>query len=148
MNNLSAVIQKNPPLVYLTCRKTFSAAHRLSSPHLSEKENQAIFMQDYYPHGHGHDYVLEVTIKGKPDAKTGMVFSLFELGTLIEKTIIQVVDHRFLNKDIPVFEHLNPTIENMAGVFWKWLTDALPKGLLWKIRIQETESYWVTYKGE
>jgi 6-pyruvoyltetrahydropterin/6-carboxytetrahydropterin synthase len=135
------------PIVYLTRRATFSAAHRLHSADLSDVENRQIFGKCNNPHGHGHNYVLEVTIRGQIDPRTGMVINLVDLKDAIEDVIIKPMDHKHLNYDVPVFRDLNPTAENMAVVFWKLLAQKLP-GLLHEIVLHETENNVVVYRGE
>lgn len=135
------------PVVYLTRRASFSAAHRLHSADLSEAENNAIFGKCNNPHGHGHNYVLEVTVRGKVDPQTGMVMNLTDLKAAIEETIIQPMDHKHLNYDVPIFRELNPTAENMVVVFWKLLEEKLP-GLLYELKLHETDNNMVIYRGE
>lgn len=135
------------PVVYLTRRSTFSAAHRLHSADLSDSENKAIFGKCNNPHGHGHNYVLEVTVRGKVDPHTGMVMNLTDLKKAIDELIIEPVDHKHLNYDVPIFRELNPTAENMAVVFWKLLESRLPD-LLHEIKLYETENNVVVYRGE
>lgn len=135
------------PVVYLTRRASFSAAHRLHSADLSEAENNAIFGKCNNPHGHGHNYVLEVTVRGKVDPQTGMVMNLTDLKAAIEETIIQPMDHKHLNYDVAIFRDLNPTAENMVVVFWKLLEEKLP-GLLYELKLHETDNNMVSYRGE
>lgn len=135
-------------LVYLTRRATFSAAHRLHSNELSEPENKAIFGKCNNPNGHGHNYVLEVTIKGEIDPKTGMVINLVDLKTAMEEAVINEMDHKHLNYDVPLFQEINPTAENMVVVFWKLLELKLPKGLLYEVKLHETENNIAIYRGE
>lgn len=134
-------------LVELTRRASFCAAHRLYSPHLTEEENQQIFRQCGNPHGHGHNYKLEVTIKGPVNPKTGMVMNLEDLDLLIDQEIIDQVDHRHLNHDVPFLAGVIPTIENMVIAFWRLLDQKLPNGMLKTIRLWESENSYVTYSG-
>ncbi|MDX9753013.1 MAG: 6-carboxytetrahydropterin synthase [bacterium] len=134
-------------LVELTRRASFCAAHRLYSPHLTEEENQQIFRQCGNPHGHGHNYKLEVTIQGPVDPKTGMVMNLEDLDLLIDQEIIDQVDHRHLNHDVPFLAGVIPTIENMVIAFWRLLDQKLPNGMLKTIRLWESENSYVTYSG-
>ncbi len=135
-------------IVYLTRRATFSAAHRLHSVELSDEENRAIFGKCNNPHGHGHNYVLEVTVKGQIDPRTGMVLNLTELKQAIEEAIIKPMDHKHLNYDVEIFQEINPTAENMAVVFWKLLEQHLSKGLLYEVKLHETENNIAIYRGE
>ena len=133
--------------VYLTRRATFSAAHRLHSLGLSDEQNREIFGKCNNPHGHGHNYVLEVTIQGEIDPATGMVINLTDLKAAIETAIIKPFDHQHLNYT-PVFEEINPTAENMAVVFWHLLEKELSKGLLYEVKLHETENNIAVYRGE
>jgi len=133
---------------YLSRRATFSASHRLHSKHLSDDENKIIFGKCNHASGHGHNYELEVVIKGKIDAKTGLIFNLTDLKAIIDKAVIQKVDHRHLNLDVPEFAEQNPTAEVMARVFWSWLQPELPAHLLYEVRVRETENNLALYRGE
>jgi 6-pyruvoyltetrahydropterin/6-carboxytetrahydropterin synthase len=137
------------PVLYLTRRATFSASHRLHSPELSEEENRRIFGRCNHPNGHGHNYVLEVTVRGEIDPRTGMVMNLSDLKQSIQERILDVVDHKHLNLDLPVFQKLVPTTENLAVVCWRLLEPALPKqNLLYEIKLHETENNVAIYRGE
>lgn len=135
-------------LVYITRKAGFSASHRLHSNALSDAENKAIFGKCNNPNGHGHNYVLEVTVKGEVDPKNGMVMNLVDLKKAMEEAIINEVDHKHLNYDVPVFKEINPTAENMVVVFWKLLEMHLPKGLLHEVKLFETENNVAVYRGE
>ncbi len=99
---------------FLTIKKHFSAAHRLARNELSKKENEVIYGKCARPHGHGHNYLLDVTIRGNIDKRTGMICDLGKLQELIEELVIEPFDHTFLNKDIPYFQTCVPTAENIA----------------------------------
>jgi 6-pyruvoyltetrahydropterin/6-carboxytetrahydropterin synthase len=99
---------------YLTVGTHFSAAHRLALPSLSFEENSEIYGKCARPNGHGHNYHLEVTIKGDVDARTGMLVDLVKLHQVIDEAVIEPLDHTFLNKDVPYFEAVVPTAENIA----------------------------------
>lgn len=135
-------------IAYLMRRATFSASHRLHSPELSELENKNIFGKCNNPHGHGHNYVLEVTVRGEIDPRTGMIINLTDLKKAMDEQIIDLVDHKHLNLDVPLFTEIIPTAENMAVVFWKLLEQALPQGLLYEVRLHETENNLAIYRGE
>jgi 6-pyruvoyltetrahydropterin/6-carboxytetrahydropterin synthase len=136
------------PIVYLTRRAVFSASHRLHSADLSDAENRRLFGKCNLPNGHGHNYVLEVTVKGEVDPKTGMVMNLADLKQAVAETIEAEVDHRHLNLDCPSFKGINPTTENLVVVFWKLLSKKLPKGLLHELKLHETENNVAVYRGE
>ena len=136
------------PIAYLSRRACFSAAHRLHSDSLSAEENRKIFGKCNHEHGHGHNYVLEVILRGEVDAKTGIIFNLSDLKTIIEEKVIQKVDHKHLNLDVTEFKTLNPSAEMMAKVFWDWLAPAIPRQLLYEVRLHETENNIAIYRGE
>jgi len=99
---------------YLSISTHFSAAHRLAHPDLSDKENFEIYGKCARPNGHGHNYHLEVTVKGEIDPRTGMIIDLGVLNQVIEDLVLEPFDHTFLNKDIPYFAEVIPTAENIA----------------------------------
>ena len=98
----------------LTRRYRFSASHRLHTPALSESENARVFGKCNNPYGHGHDYVLEVTVEGPLDAETGRVVDLEHLDLLVRREILEPFEHRNLNADVPEFTGVVPTSENIA----------------------------------
>ncbi len=104
----------NSMTTYLTIQTHFSAAHRLAREDLSQKENEKIFGKCARPHGHGHNYILDITVKGEVDPRTGMICDLSALQGLIEDLVVEPFDHTFLNKDIAYFNDCVPTAENIA----------------------------------
>jgi len=135
-------------MVYLTRRATFSAAHRLWSEALSEDENYAIYDKCANPHGHGHNYTLEVTIHGRPDPTTGMVFNLTAMKHIMHEQVVDWVDHKHLNYDVPWLEEVIPTTEMLVIKFWERLVRAFPAGLLYDVTLHETENNRASYRGE
>jgi len=135
-------------MVYLTRRTSFSASHRLWSGHLSEEENLALYEKCANPNGHGHNYVLEVTVKGTPNPRTGMLLNLAELKQAMNEQVIEWVDHKHLNYDVPWLEGSIPTTEVLAIKFWERLQCALPEGLLYEVKLYETENNIASYRGE
>ncbi len=135
-------------MVYLTRRATFSAAHRLWSNYLTQEENIALYDKCANPNGHGHNYVLEVTVRGTPNAHTGMVLNLTELKQAINEQVITEVDHKHLNYDVPWLEGVIPTTEVLAVKFWQRLERGLPGGLLYEVKLYETENNNASYRGE
>ena len=135
-------------MVYLTRRTSFSAAHRLWSNELSEAENIAIYEKCANPNGHGHNYILEVTVQGTPDPRTGMVLNLTDLKQAINEQVIDWVDHKHLNHDVPWLEGCIPTTEVLAIRFWERLQLVLPQGLLYEVKLYETENNIAIYRGE
>jgi 6-pyruvoyltetrahydropterin/6-carboxytetrahydropterin synthase len=135
-------------MVYLTRRTTFSAAHRLWSSHLTEEENIALYDKCANPNGHGHNYVLEVTVQGTPDLQTGMLLNLTDLKQVINTHLIDWVDHKHLNYDVPWLEDSIPTTEVLVIKFWERLERALPEGLLYEVKLHETENNIASYRGK
>lgn len=135
-------------MIYLTRRATFSASHRLWSPELTEEENYAIYDKCALPNGHGHNYTLEVTVRGIPDPHTGMVLNLTELRDVLDKAVLQWVDHKHLNHDVPWLEGIIPTTEMLTFAFWQQLEAMLPEKLLYEVRLFETEKNSAFYRGE
>lgn len=138
---------KSQPVVLLTRRESFSAAHRLWSDSLSAAENQALFGHCAREAGHGHNYTLEVTIKGLVDEVTGIVVNLTDLRDSMRILIIDHVDHRNLNVDSPICKGVNPTTENLVTLFWDILHGRWGN-LLYEVVLFETEKNWVAYRGE
>ena len=135
-------------MVYLTKIYEFSAAHRLHSQLLSDQENLEIFGKCNNPAGHGHNYVLEVTIKGTVDPKTGLVTDLNLLDEVIEKEVFSRFDYKHLNLDTTEFENVNPTSENFVKVLWDVLEPNLQPTLLHRVRLRETPKNHFDYYGE
>ena len=133
--------------VYITQKATFSAAHRLHSPELSDEENKKVYGKCNNKNGHGHNYLLKVTLKWLPDPVTGMVINFTDLIKIINDTIIKPMDHFYLNKDVEIFKEVIPTAENMAIVFWNLLKDKLPEDSLYEICLHETEKNICFYRG-
>lgn len=134
----------------LTRRAEFSASHVCVQGKLSQEENQLLYGAAANPSGHGHNYVLEVTLEGDPDPVTGMVFDLKKLKEVIQQTVIDPMDHRFLNYEVPPFDKLVPTTENVAAEIWRRLEPHFLSGRarLNNVRLYETEDLYVDYRGE
>jgi 6-pyruvoyltetrahydropterin/6-carboxytetrahydropterin synthase len=137
-------------LMLITRKIEFSASHVCRVPGLSEEENRRLFGPAANPHGHGHNYVLEVSVEGKPDPVTGMVLDLKELKDLLNREVVAVYDHRFLNYEVPPFDQVNPTAENIAREIWQRLEPNLNGGgcQLRQVRLFETPDLWVDYTGD
>lgn len=135
-------------MTYVTKRQSFSASHRLYNPDLSNSENTKIFGNCSNPNGHGHNYVLEVTVVGIPNPQTGYVIDLKELKRIIHNEIISKVDHKHLNLDVEFLKGIVPTAENMVYQFWKILSPKITSGKLHAIRLYETDNNFVEYRGE
>jgi len=135
-------------MIYVTRRAEFSASHYYHNPAWSGEENRRVFGKCANPHGHGHNYTVEVTVRGEVDPKTGMVLDLKDLKKLVEKEVLDLVDHKFLNREVPVFATTIPTTENIAVEIWKWLAPKLNLGKLHRIRLYESADLYVEYYGD
>jgi 6-pyruvoyltetrahydropterin/6-carboxytetrahydropterin synthase len=134
----------------ITRKVEFSASHFCRNPRLSEEENRQLFGMQANPHGHGHNYVVEVSLRGEPDPVTGMVFDLKELKEILKREIVEPYDHRFLNYEVPPFDHQVPTTENIARDIWRRLEPRLTdnRKQLHAVRVYETPDLYVDYFGE
>jgi len=135
-------------MLYLTKILDFCASHRLFNPLWDDEKNYEIYNKCSNLNGHGHNYKLEVTIKGLPDSEKGFIIDLKVLKDLIIKEIIEKVDHKNLNLDVDFLKGIIPTVENLAISFWDVLKDKIPNGDLYKIRLYETDTSFVEYFGE
>ena len=131
---------------YFGRRYMLSASHRLHTDALTEEQNRAAYGKCNNPHGHGHNYIVEVLVGGPVDAATGMVVNLVDLDRVVEAEVIARFDHRDLNGD-PVFAAQVPTTENLCRVMHRILKDALPAGRLESVRVEETENNFFEYSG-
>jgi 6-pyruvoyltetrahydropterin/6-carboxytetrahydropterin synthase len=135
--------------MFITRRIDFSASHVCRNAGLSEEENQALYGPEANPRGHGHNFVLEVTLAGEPDPVTGMLYDLKALKETLNREIVESFDHRFLNIEVPPFDRVVPTTENIAVEIWRRLAPLfadLP-AKLYRVRLVETEDLWVDYFG-
>jgi 6-pyruvoyltetrahydropterin/6-carboxytetrahydropterin synthase len=121
-------------------RESFNAAHQLHDPSLSEDENRRLFGKCV--NLHGHNYVLDVVVAGQVDETSGYVVDLKHLSSVVCRQIVQDVDHRNLNTDVPWLKGRIPTAENLALAFWGRLEPEFPEGLLRSVRVSETDKNW------
>ena len=126
--------------VLISRRESFNAAHELRDPDLDDAENLRLFGK--CANLHGHNYLLDVVVAGEIDPATGYVLDLKQLSDVISKRIIEDVDHRNLNTDVPWLEGLIPTAENLAVAFWDRICSELPAGSLRSLRLWETDKNW------
>ncbi|MBM3320620.1 MAG: 6-carboxytetrahydropterin synthase [Candidatus Eisenbacteria bacterium] len=133
--------------VFLTRVFEFSASHRLHEPGLSDDRNREIFGKCNNPHGHGHNYVVEVTVGGAVDPRTGTVGNLVEIDCVVNDLVIEYLDHKHLNSDVEEFRDLNPTAENIARVIWDRLGENVGGAKLHRIRLYETARNIADYYG-
>lgn len=134
--------------VLLTRRVYFCASHRYHNPQFSAEENMRIFGKCNLPHGHGHNYVLEVTVAGQVDPQTGMVMNLTDLNAITNEVVMTHLDHKHLNLDVPYFAEHIPTCENLVA--WLWEQLAVPISAfarLYRLRLHEDHALYVEYYG-
>lgn len=135
-------------MLYLTKVAEFSASHRLYNPGYSDEKNEDTFDKCNNINGHGHNYIIEVTVKGVPDPETGYVYDLKKLNKLIKDEILDLVDHKHLNYDVELLRGIIPTVENIAAKFWEVLAGKVEGAQLHKIRLYETSHSYVDYYGD
>lgn len=131
----------------LTKRVDFAASHRYWNLKWSAEKNQAVFGKCTSPYGHGHNYILEVTLEGDVDPETGMIINLYDLKPIMND-VLKDFDHKYLNEDNPYFKELIPTTENIARVLWDLLEKRLRETAdckLYRIRLYETPDLYVDY---
>jgi 6-pyruvoyltetrahydropterin/6-carboxytetrahydropterin synthase len=136
------------PTVYVTRVVRFNAAHRLHNPDKSEEWNRQTFGKCNSPHGHGHNYRLEVTVAGEPDSDTGYVIDLAELKKIVQNAVVEQVDHRNLNVEVDFLRGVMPSTENFAVAIWQQLEPAIQSGRLVSVKLWETENNVAEYRGE
>lgn len=135
------------PIVTVTRRLRFNAAHRVHNPALSDAENAALFGKCNNPNWHGHNYTLDVSVEGEVDAVTGYVVDLGILRDVVEREVIGHLDHRNLNLDVEFLRGVNPTSENLVVAIWRVLQPHVRPGRLTNLRLWETEHNYVDYDG-
>jgi 6-pyruvoyltetrahydropterin/6-carboxytetrahydropterin synthase len=135
--------------MFLTRKVEFSASHVCANPAWDEAENRRVYGANANPNGHGHNYVLEVTVAGDPDAVTGMVFDLRELKEILNREVVDPMDHRFLNREVAPFDRVVPTTENLVLEIWKRIDGQIRgEGVrLHNVRLYETADLFVDYAG-
>jgi len=127
----------------------FSASHICRSAQLSDAENDFVYGAAANPLGHGHNYVVEVAIKGQPDPVTGMILDLKRLKEILEDKVLGVYDHRLLNREVEPFATVVPTVENIAIDIWKRLEPHITgRARLHSVRVHETGELFAEYRGE
>ncbi|MCH7814333.1 MAG: 6-carboxytetrahydropterin synthase [Planctomycetes bacterium] len=136
------------PMIVMTESFEFSAAHRLHCPDLTDEQNRATFGKCANAHGHGHNYVVEVSIAGQPDERTGTITDQAGFQRVVKERVIDRFDHRHLNRDCPEFAELNPSVENITRVIWNLLAGALAPARLHCVRVWETPKTCAEYRGQ
>ena len=135
-------------MILLTRRAEFSAAHFYWVDAWTPERNEQVFGKCSNRNGHGHNYVLEVTVAGEPDAVTGFVVDLKELKEVLEREVVSVYDHRHLNLEVPEFQTRQPTAENIAISIWDRLQGKVTQARLHRVRVYEREDLFADYFGE
>jgi 6-pyruvoyltetrahydropterin/6-carboxytetrahydropterin synthase len=136
--------------MFVTRKAEFSASHVCRLKNLSDAENRSVFGEGANPNGHGHNYIVEVTVEGEPDPVTGMVLDLKALKDILEEEVVGPMDHRFLNYEVPPFDRVIPTAENVAQEIWRRLEPRLRTSTtsLSRVRLFETPDLYVDVLGE
>jgi 6-pyruvoyltetrahydropterin/6-carboxytetrahydropterin synthase len=133
--------------VMVTRRVHFNAAHQLHNPAFSRAWNEETFGLCANPHWHGHNYVLEVTVRGEPHPDTGFVINLGELKRILHEAVADKCDHRNLNQDVDFLRGILPTTENLVIAFWREIEPRVRSGRLHCVRLYETERNFAEYFG-
>lgn len=133
--------------VEITKRVEFSACHRLYNPSFSAERNQEVFGICNNPNGHGHNYVLDVTLRGEPDPQTGMIIDLKKLKEILEEVLLDRVDHKNLNLDVPFLRDCVPTVEMLVIRFWEELDGRIPGCTLAELVLYESRTNYARYRG-
>ncbi len=134
-------------MITITKRMYFSASHRVFNPNFTEEENQNTFGKCNNPNGHGHNYTLEVSIKGDVNPNTGYVFDLKKLKNIINQEIIEKLDHKNLNYDVDFLQGIIPSSENICIAIWSILKEKIKDAEIYEIKLYESLNSWVSYKG-
>ena len=135
-------------MVYLTRKCEFSASHYYHNPAFTPEENRRVFGKCANLDGHGHNYTLEITVKGDVDNTTGFVVDLKQLKDVLNDEVVEAMDHRHLNKELPEFATQIPTTENLAIAIWNRLDKKLKLAKLHRVRVYEMPDLFVDYYGE
>lgn len=135
-------------MILLTRKAEFSASHYYWNDAWTTEENARVFGKCANRNGHGHNYTLEVTVKGEINPKTGFVVDLKELKDLMEHEVVSVYDHRHLNLEVPEFKTAQPTTENIAIAVWKRLEGKIAGAKLHRVRVYEMPDLFADYYGE
>ena len=134
------------PTAYFGRRYMLSASHRLHSDALSAEENRVAYGKCNNPHGHGHNYVIEVLVGGEVHPETGMAINMATLDEVVQTSVLERFDHTNLNCD-PLFVNQVPTTENLTKAVFDVVKDALPTGKLKHVRVEETENNFFQFEG-
>ena len=136
------------PHVRIIRRLQFNAAHRVHNPAMSDEENQATFGKCNNPNWHGHNYTLDVSVTGAVDERTGYVIDLAKLKAIVEREVVNKVDHKNFNLDVDFMRGIIPTTENIVVAMWRVLEPAIAPGRLTRLVLWETPNNYVEYDGK
>jgi 6-pyruvoyltetrahydropterin/6-carboxytetrahydropterin synthase len=136
------------PIVTVTRRLHFNAAHRVHNPALPDAENKELFGKCNNPNWHGHNYILDVSVKGEISPKTGYVMDLGALRDAVNREVIDKVDHRNLNIEVDFMKGRIPTTENIVVAMWAVIEPLVAPAALAKLVLWETQNHWAEYTGE
>lgn len=138
------------PIVYISRTESFSACHRLHSPLLTDEENKELYGKCNNPNGHGHNYKVEVIVRGPVDPVTGMVMNLCDLKAYMNKAFMDTLDHKNIDKDVPYFKDIVSTAENIAVYIWGRISEQLTNNQiqLFEVKVHETDKNVAVYRGE
>jgi 6-pyruvoyltetrahydropterin/6-carboxytetrahydropterin synthase len=135
-------------MIFLTRKAEFSAAHFYWNPVWTEEENGRVFGKCANRQGHGHNYTLEVTVKGEVDPVSGFVVDLKQLKEILETEVVSIYDHRHLNYEVPEFASTIPTTENIAIAIWRRLEGKIQNATLHRVRVYEMVDLFADFYGE
>jgi 6-pyruvoyltetrahydropterin/6-carboxytetrahydropterin synthase len=137
-------------MVFITRKFHFSASHRLYKKELSDSENEKLFGKCSNPNGHGHNYILEITVTGETQPETGFVMDLKDLKQLVETSVIDKVDHKNINLDVEFMKDIIPTSENIAIGIWEQIENKINNNFrkLYSVKLYETINNIVEYRGK
>lgn len=140
------IYSQDESMIELTQQFEFSAAHRLHCDHLSDEENVATFGKCNNPEGHGHNYVVEVSVAGRC-GEDGQLIELHRFESIVKQHVIDRLDHKHLNRDVEHFQKINPSVENIAQAIFDWLQDKFGEARLNRVRVYETPKTWAQCDG-
>ena len=135
-------------MVYLTRKEHFNAAHQVVNPKWSDEKNKDVFGKCANKNWHGHNYDLYVTVKGNPNPETGFIMNVKELSLIIKEQVLNKLDHKNLNLDVPEMKDKFPTAENLSIEIWKMLEPYISECKLHCIKLLETDNIYTEYFGE
>lgn len=146
---LYSIHSKEESMIHLTHQFEFSAAHRLHCEHFSDEQNREIFGKCNNPNGHGHNYVVDISLhREMSDAgDSGQVIQLPEMEATVNRLVIDLLDHKHLNQDVDYFKEINPSVENIAIAIWHWLEGQFGEATLSAVKVYETPKTWAEYRG-